>query len=80
MQLCYEISSQPQADDMVDVTAILSRWHLRVLHNGRSDLGALRPRLRAAITACTVALITVHRRVQLGDMHAGVQCNHCRSL
>ena len=39
MQLCYVVPSQPQADDMVDVAAVLSRWHLVVLHEDGS--GAL---------------------------------------
>ena len=34
MQLCYVVPSQPQTDDMVDVAAVLSRWHLVVLHEG----------------------------------------------
>ena len=37
-QLCYVVLSQPQADDMVDVAAVLSRWYLVVLHGGRSGL------------------------------------------
>ena len=36
MQLCYVVPSQPQTDDMVDVAAVLSRWHLLVLHEGGS--------------------------------------------
>ena len=28
MQLCYVVPSQPQADDLVDVAAVLSRWYL----------------------------------------------------
>ena len=42
MQLCYVVPSQPQTDDMVDVVAVLSRWHLDMLHGwvvvGRSGL------------------------------------------
>ena len=36
MQLCNVVLSQPQADDMADIAAVLSRWHLVVLHKGRS--------------------------------------------
>ena len=36
MQLCYVVPSQPQVDDMVDVAAVLSRWHLVVLHEDGS--------------------------------------------
>ena len=36
MQLCYVVPSQPQTDDMVDVAAVLSRWHLIVLHEDGS--------------------------------------------
>ena len=32
MQLCYVVPSQPQVDDMVNVAAVLNRWHLVVLH------------------------------------------------
>ena len=35
-QLCNVVLSQPQANDMVDVAAVLSRWHLVVLHEGGS--------------------------------------------
>ena len=35
-QLCFAVPSQPQADNMGDVAAVLSRWHLGVLH---FDLG-----------------------------------------
>ena len=35
-QLCNVVLSQPQADYMADVAAVLSRWHLVVLHKGRS--------------------------------------------
>ena len=31
MQLCNVVPSQPQFDDMVNVAAVLSRWHLVVL-------------------------------------------------
>ena len=41
-QLCCVVVSQPQTDNMVDVAAVLSRWHLVVLHGwvvvGRSGL------------------------------------------
>ena len=36
MQLCYVVPSQPQFDDMVNVAAVLSRWHLVVLHEDGS--------------------------------------------
>ena len=36
MQLCYVVPSQPQVDDMVNVAAVLSRWHLVVLHEDGS--------------------------------------------
>ena len=36
MQLCYVVPSQPQDDDMVNVAAVLSRWHLVVLHEDGS--------------------------------------------
>ena len=29
-QLCYVVLSEPQADDMADVVAVLSRWYLVV--------------------------------------------------
>ena len=42
MQLCNVVISQPQADDMVDVGAVLSRRYLVVLHEGGSgNFGAL---------------------------------------
>ena len=41
-QLCYVVLSQPQADDMVDVAAILRRWHLVVLHEGVGRSGLAR--------------------------------------
>ena len=42
MQLCYVVPSQPQVDDMVNVAAVLSRWHLVVLHeDGSGNFGAL---------------------------------------
>ena len=46
-QLCCVVLSQLQADDMVDVAAVLSRWHLVVLHEGDLVWRALRLRLRA---------------------------------
>ena len=45
MQLCYVVPSQPQADDMVDIAAVLSRWHLVALHEG-SNLARLGRGLR----------------------------------
>ena len=39
-QLCIVVLSQPQADDTVDVAAVLNRWYLVVLHEGRFWFGA----------------------------------------
>ena len=36
MQLCYVVPSQPQVDDVVNSAAVLSRWHLVVLHEDGS--------------------------------------------
>ena len=36
MLLCNVALSQHQADDQVEVAAVLSRWRLVVLHEGRS--------------------------------------------
>ena len=38
MKLCNVVLSQPQADDMLDVAAVLSRWHFIVLHEDGSGL------------------------------------------
>ena len=38
MQLCYVVPSQPQVDDMVNVAAVLSRWHLVLHEDGSGEL------------------------------------------
>ena len=89
MQLCYVVPSQPQTDDMVDVAAVLSRWHLVVLLEeegvtrrtfgalGFIDLGNRSGGSQAGQEASGVSL-GVHQIavINIRKLHACLQATH----